>query len=324
MPLEKLKKLKKNLSDHTPSCVLLHHIEALLDEKLFEGDGESLSDDLQKAAEECSRLMWTLNKMCEGKTAPFEVPNTRGQSKDEEWAVARSILSTASDCKTFLGLSSDAAKINYLRRKVWRLKGGPTPAMAYGLKMEGPARLKYENILKGINPTFHIEETGLWKNPKYPMLACSPDGLIKSELELIGVVLLEIKVLFKVFVDPAKFEEHLTRDERNRFYLRRNAQGNLELKENHSYHYQIQMSLDILELNWCHLFVYSETGYALVPVKRDEAFWTEKRIRLIQQHREMIIPEKVLKRTLRHLPPYLLMYSEFHEDPSDDFFLNED
>ena len=79
MPLEKLKKLKKDLSDLTPSCVLLHHIKELLDEKMFEDDGESFSDDIEKAAEECSRLMRTLNKMCEGKSERFEVPNTRGQ-----------------------------------------------------------------------------------------------------------------------------------------------------------------------------------------------------------------------------------------------------
>ena len=165
-----------------------------------------------------------------------------------------------------------------------------------------------------------IEETGLWKNPKYLKLGCSPDGLIKSPLST-EIILLEIKVWMKAHIDPSVFDQYLTDKEKATFYLFRNSMGYIELKNNHSYYYQIQMNLDILELEWCHLLVCSESGHVVVPVRRNLAFWTEKRIRAIAKHRELIIPEKVTKRTLRWLAPLEIMYTEFHENAEDHFFL---
>ncbi|KAK3926337.1 Uromodulin [Frankliniella fusca] len=124
----------------------------------------------------CSKFIWSLNKKCEGMIKPFEVEGTKGQTDPESWSMERSKCSTASDCKTFLGLSSGQAKKNYLRKKNWRLDRVETAAIKYGKEMEGPARKVYAEKIKKVHSPLEVIEAGLWKNPKYPTLACSPDG----------------------------------------------------------------------------------------------------------------------------------------------------
>ena len=77
------------------------------------------------------------------------------------------------------------------------------------------------------------------------------------------------------------------------------------------------MRVDILECQFCHLYVFSDLGHVIVPVEYDPALWTEKRTRAMQRHRELILPEAVLKRTLRHLVPIELKYTALHEDARD-------
>ena len=329
MSLQKLEQLRKRLEEDSPTCLLLFHLEGHLDEmEGTENEVEEIhnNDHLADATVQCSRLRWKLNRDCLGKDRPFEVPNTRNQADDEEWQRQRSFLSTAYDVKTFLGLTSGKAKKNYLRKKVWHRDRYVSKAMKEGKEMEATGRKAYEDLLRTYYSSFKILETGLSRNPKYPQLGCSPDGLIKwpeGLREQEDLMLLEIKWYTKEHVDPAKFEEQLTEDERKRFYLLRLPNGELDLKRNHTYYYPIQMALDIVELEWCHLYVFSASGYAVVPIKYDPTFWNEKRGRTIKRHRELILPEHIFKRTLRHRQTIELMYPEFHEDANDDYFLED-
>ncbi|KAE8742063.1 hypothetical protein FOCC_FOCC012390 [Frankliniella occidentalis] len=320
MSKEKLEKKTSSLEKNIPSSLLLYQLESLTD--LSEEDGDTPSEKIQQAAVACSKFIWSLNKKCEGMLKPFEeVEGTKGQTDSESWSMERSKCSTAFDCKTFLGLSSGQAKKNYLRKKIWRLDRVETAAMKYGKQMEGPARKVYAEKIKKVHSSLEVIEAGLWKNPKYPTLACSPDGFIVST-KLQQPILLEIKCLSKEYIDPKHFEDQMTTDEIKRFYLVRNEEGLIELRKTHAYYYQIQMSL--LELNWCHLMVFSDAGDTIVPVQRDIDFWAEKRERLIKKHRELLVPEHILKRTVRHRHPLELVYPKFHEEPHDNFFSNNE
>jgi len=81
------------------------------------------------------------------------------------------------------------------------------------------------------------------------------------------------------------------------------------------------MSLDVLELEMAHLFVWSESGYVIVEVERDESYFKEKRGRLIAFHRNVLLPEHFTRRALHYLPPLEVLYEPFHEDPDDPYFL---
>lgn len=302
----RLKTFHGALREHLPQSLLMYHLGPLFD------DPESpteVSENMQLAAENAVRRMLAMKAQCEGKTEPFELPGTRGQDTSQRWAQERASRSTASDSKTFLGLTSDRAKRNYLRRKVWQLDAFESEAMRLGKQYEDGARRKYAEFLRSVGDDAEIQLRGTMVNPKYPQLACSPDGIISIPSYLESDILFEAKFLTKDHVNPDKFEEGMTPKESQRFYLRRNSEGVLYLKETHAYYYQIQMSLDILELEWCHLMVYSAAGYTIVPVQRDPNFWHEKRLRLIKRHRQMLLPEFTLRRTLRYLPPLVLEYN---------------
>ncbi|KAK3918866.1 Tyrosine-protein kinase-like otk [Frankliniella fusca] len=353
---EELKEFKEDLEKLTPTCLFLYHLdsgfipstvmdsEVVLDLETNEG--------LLMLTEECSKLLWKLAKKCDGQNRPFEVPNTMGQHTSIIWHQERALCVNPSSAKTFLGLAKDITIIKWMRKKIWLMENFENEAMREGKRLEGTARKKCEAKLKReCNEGYSIIETGLWKNPKYPQMACSPDGLIILAGE--QTKLLEIKVLTMVnysvpipedtnevskkdggvktqdkstnyynfkTINPENFEEEMTKEQRSNFYLKRNKEGEIELKPKHQYNYQIQMSLDILELSECILCVYSTTGCLLVTVKYDPFFWEEKRARLIHKHRELIIPEAILGRTKRWLPPVKIMYSEFHEDPTDNYF----
>lgn len=320
MPLSQLKTFHDELREHLPSSLFLHHLGPLFDEDV---NYNVKSENLQAAAEAATEILDKIKRVCEGKTEPFEIPQTRGQATSDVWYEERKFRSTCSDCKTFLGLTKPRAKVNYLRRKVWGLDRFESEAMRLGKLYEDGARRRYAEFLRGICPQATIQERGLIINPKYPQLACSPDGIIQIPNYLEQDILFEAKFLSKAWVNPDEFEKHLTAKEAKRFYLRHNDDGLLDLKENHSYFYQIQMALDILNLKWCHLMVYSEGGYTIVPVKYDENFWREKRIQIIKRHREMLLPEFSLRRTLRFLEPICLIYHTHflrQEEPTDDLF----
>lgn len=101
-------------------------------------------------------------------------------------------------------------------------------------------------------------------------------------------------------VNPNNFEVEMTKEQRQNFYLKTDNAGRIILKPCHPYHYQIQMSLHICELQ---MLVRSGSEYIVVIVEYDSSFWHEKRLRLKNRHIQMVLPEVVIGRTKRWLEP---------------------
>ncbi|XP_052130805.1 uncharacterized protein LOC127751372 isoform X1 [Frankliniella occidentalis] len=318
---EKLSTFKNQLKEKLPNCLWLYHlVDEQVNENEVENDEEeelnSIMDKLDSVSEKCSRRIWEMNMIKKDLNGPFELPDTRGQANNPNWRKVRSWHVSASASKTLLGLSKDSSKIRFFRKYVWGLDLFLNANMIYGIQHEDIARQKYIEVVgNGVT----VMEVGAFSNAKYPALSCSPDGLVT--IPFVEQVLLEIKVIANPAVDPEHFENYLTKEQQSAFYLRRNAQGKLELKESHAYYSQIQHSLDVMEIEVAHLFVWSESGHALVRVTRNLGYFYERRLRIIALHRSMLLPEHFLQRTLHHLPPIELNYRPFHEDENDDFFM---
>ena len=229
----------------------------------------------------------------------------------------KAIRCTASSCKTPLGLRKESAKIRYLRSNVWFLDKFSTWATRYGIENEPRARQAYLTKMKEKDEDATVIECGLWINPKYPQLGCSPDGILRSPL--LGRILLEIKCLTLTHINPEFFED-MSDDKLRRFYLKRLENGSITLKKTDKYYYQVQMSLDVLELPLAHFFVWSEAGSVVCEIPRDKSFFKEKRLRLIEFHRTIVLQEFFLRRTVRRLPPVQVNYADFHEDENDNYF----
>jgi len=314
---DELEELKRRVLDRRPTSLLLYQLGDITPPC---GDGKPLSATLTWISQKCSRLMWEFNSIRLHHSMPFEVPNTRGQTEAAAWIVERCKRCTSSSAGRVLGLSGDKAQVHFLRQHVWGLDRFQSEAMAYGQQMEPVARNAYMADTHATDPTYEMIETGLWVNPKYPTLACSPDGLLHHPIN--GTILIEVKVITDPAVDPRIFDTDLSGKKLTAFYLRRDPEDRERylLKPTHRYYHQVQMSLDILELDWCHLVVWSERGQVVAAVQRDASFWNEKRLRLIKYQREVILPELLLQRTKRHFPPIRITYPPFHEDERDPFF----
>lgn len=143
--------------------------------------------------------------------------------------------------------------------------------MQYGIDHEDEAREKYTEIMQQ-SEAVQVEEQGVWVNPKYPGLSCSPDGIVGSP-ELQEKILLKIKVICAENVNPKQFEKFMTKEQQQAFYLKRDDCGHIFLRKSHKYYRQIQHSLCVLELETAHLFVWGKGGTLIREVKRDEDYF---------------------------------------------------
>lgn len=144
-------------------------------------------------------------------------------------------------------------------------KGTLTESMRYGLKMEVHAKKALSELLQT-----DIHNVGLVVNAKQPFLACSPDGIIFNDNNLI--LLVEIKCL-------SSRENSIIFDRKNGQsfveYLIVNDTKSPELKKSHIYYTQIQLSLYITRTKICHFFVFSEKDFVLSSISLDEYFLAE-------------------------------------------------
>ncbi|KAK3910032.1 Exonuclease [Frankliniella fusca] len=242
-------------------------------------------------------------KRCE----PFQEEGTENQNQSKDWINKRSILFTASSAKRLCHLTAAGYK-NFLRDNLWLLSEFQgSKATRYGQNKEKKARECYESEMKQSDPSVTVETSGLWRNPQFMEFGCSPDGIVSSKLG--PKKLLEIKCpeMLK-HGDPLNFEKYLNKSQQSRFCLHRSKNGELKLKKNHAYMYQIQMSMGILKLKECDFVVWSPKKIFIQTVQFNWKMWEEICSLLIPLHHRLLVPEYFLKRTPRQLEPCLLQY----------------
>lgn len=128
---------------------------------------------------------------------PSCIPGAESQSESDRLFSERNSRITASVAKeaTTLGVDPRNTQQAERRKRFLRTKWGlakvpQTTAMAFGLKAESEARQEYKLLCPGST----VITTGLWVNPQFAMLGCSPDALVHDPEH--GSGLLEIKVRF--------------------------------------------------------------------------------------------------------------------------------
>ena len=270
----------------------------------------------QALVEKCQEVLKSLEDVCKGMTEPFCLSGTEHQHDSNEWHALRAPRATASEAKALIGLlgkrSTQEGKKNFLLKKIWRQGDiSKLPAVRYGRQNEPNARAAYIADMERRGVTAHVVLAGMWIDPAFPQLSCSPDGIvIYWENGTLQIALLEIKCPLSLKEkDPNKFDEHLTEKQAKNFCLVRSKDGTIKLKKAHRYNFQVQMSMDILQkVTHCQFVVWSSAGTIIFNVPYDQKFWKPKKMQLLQVHRELILPELVLKKTLQGFPPVLLKW----------------
>lgn len=240
----------------------------------------------------------------------MEIAGTQAQSANEEWYSQRFRRLTASECKNVCNIGKlvcdeapEAAvrAYNFIKSNVWRIgnTGFQSYWMRYGIESEPRAIKKYEEQTNA-----KVCQTGLWVNPKFPFLACSPDGLVNDN----GLV--EIKSL-KVFKnnsigDITSGKVTLPKEiVKNQCFTIED--GKCVLREKHTYYYQVQMQLLVTEREFCDFVLYAEEGEVSVErIFRNESLINEILKYLTVLWFRVLAPEIFEMRVPRGMNPFIL------------------
>jgi len=174
--------------------------------------------------------------------------------------------------------------------------------MRYGLASEAKAIGKYETVF-----IVNVRRYGLWVNPKFPFLGCSPDGLVNND------TVVEIKSL-KIFKEYSVESVTSATSVVPKHVLKRQCfvvkDGKCVLKRSHSYNYQCQQILLVTERDYCDFILYAESGPDSVErISRDEPL-IAKILEYIQAlGMRVIAPEIFEMRVPRELLPFILQES---------------
>ena len=234
---------------------------------------------------------------------PIEVPGTEGQSSSAHWRTLRSLHCTASWALKICHFSSTtpASLKTFFRQHLWGLEEITSRACRYGQKHEGTARGAYVKRRED-DPSVQVQTTGLHVHTEYWGLACSLDGRVLSDVS--EPKTLEIKCPYTLRNhDPNNFESVLNKKQLKRFCLERNACGQLVLKEDHPYFYQIQMGMGMTDIKECDLFIWSQHGSILCTIPFNNSTWETIKSALIAFHWDYLVPEYFAMRTPRNLAP---------------------
>ncbi|XP_034245685.1 uncharacterized protein LOC117647825 [Thrips palmi] len=225
----------------------------------------------------------------------FEFMDTVGQGDNSKWLAARGLRLTASITYKVLHFEQEKAKRSFLRQHLWGLKNdkeetgeksdtGTPPAIAHGKAYEKKGVQSTCSIGKYLTALFLLMTSIL-------RLQCSsPSG---------NQVPFQPKI-----VVPENYEDVLTAKQKSSFCLRKNLNGDIVLKEEHSYYYQVQFSLGILGLEDADFVIYTLKGILVIPIQFDPNWWNEKADKLKKIHHKLIAPEYFLMRTPRNLLPF--------------------
>ena len=178
--------------------------------------------------------------------------------------------------------------------------------MRYGLASEAKAIEKYERAFN-----VKVRRCGLWVNPKFPFLGCSPDGLVDDDtvVEIKALKLLKEYSVEQITSATSVVPKHVLK--RQCFVVK---DGKCVLQRSHSYYYQCQHILLVTERKSCVFILYAESGPDSVEkITRDEALIT-KILEYIQAlWMRVIAPEIFEMRAPRDLLPFILPESPSSE-----------
>ncbi|KAK4887438.1 hypothetical protein RN001_003709 [Aquatica leii] len=171
--------------------------------------------------------------------------DTRGQHENPRWQELRKDCLTASNFGVVVKRRTSTSCHNLIKR------------LLYSQEIhENVAIQKYENQFN-----VKIEKCGLFIDSNN-FLGASPDGLIGTN----GLV--EIKCLPSIGVNPIKDSATST----TCFEIK---DGNVQLKKNHNYYFQVQGQLNITGREYCDFVIFTENDFHVEKMFVDRHFWQE-------------------------------------------------
>ena len=136
-------------------------------------------------------------------------------------------------------------------------------ATEWGITNEPIARKMYEGIYQSKHRNFSVVEPGFYIASSHQFIGASPDGLVDCSCHDPG--LLEIKCPWSMrnltVEDMAKQSQSC---------LQTDESGNISLKRNHTYFYQVQCQMFCTNRKWCDFLVCTAKNHFVETIWYDQ------------------------------------------------------
>ncbi|CAI6371889.1 unnamed protein product [Macrosiphum euphorbiae] len=249
----RLSLFNKQITDKSPGMYTKNNIK-----KKYEDYGNVLhdpfSDLTESQIEEYKREYLDKLSLSKSEIKMLEI-RTR-QHQCEEWYIERKKRLTASIFGKVCKMRDKTSRAKTVENILFGTFTG-NAATRYGIANEIIAKEQLEDLLKQ-----KILPVGLMVDNSMPFIAASPDGILDDES------LVEIKC-------PASANELAPEDaiQNNKIKCCSIKDGQLYLKRNDNYYYQVQGQLQISQKTYCYFCVWTPKGLMYEKIKRDNDFW---------------------------------------------------
>ncbi|KAB0790599.1 hypothetical protein PPYR_14993 [Photinus pyralis] len=217
------------------------------------------------------------------KEIPIDIQRlTIGQSNNPLWKVMRLKRLTASNFGKVAKLRPTTSTANIVKALLYQGDWGNT-ATQYGNENEQRAIQDFE-LITGLK----VSPCGLFIDENNSFLAASPDGLVSDE------ALLEVKCPYN-----ARFSTPEEATKNGTIKCLTLSNGDLHLKENHDYMYQIQGQMQICQKKICYFVVWTPQQTFDQEIVKDDTFWAKMVPKLTAFYELALLPELIDSRKSR-------------------------
>ncbi|KAI4468024.1 exonuclease phage-type/recb c-terminal domain-containing protein [Holotrichia oblita] len=159
-----------------------------------------------------------------------------------------------------------------------------TKATIWGTTHEKDGLAAYHAYSSPMHEGLRLEQVGLCLSPTYMQYGASPDSMVTCECCGTGCVEVKCPYLLK----------HMTIEEFANLKsscLEKSESGELCMKKDVSYYYQVQMQMAITGVGFCDFAIWGPNELYLERVLFDEDFWASESSKAIEFHSKVIMPE---------------------------------
>lgn len=200
---------------------------------------------------------------------------TKDQRNNEIWMLERRKRLTASNFGRIVKLLDKTNRANVVKDLLYSTFKGNIYT-EYGQQNEHIAIRCFEQITGK-----KVEKSGLVVHKSYPYLAASPDGIIVQENAII-----EVKCPYKA--RESSVEEACQRKE---ITFATFEEGQLKLKKEDKFYYQVQGQLHVTGAICCYFVVWTPKGIAFQVIEKDEDCWERMFPKLKTFYFDHMLPE---------------------------------
>ena len=222
---------------------------------------------------------------------------TMGQADNENWHQMRSCKLTAS--KYGLILNWKKRPVENILRELLYLDISNIPAVQHGRMNEGKAVELYARKAEENGRFLQVVETGLHvcTQPGFGYLAASPDRIVVDR-KTNKMFLLEVKCLYDKSDDLLSTVRELAHKRGSKFYCYFDKKGNLQLKRNSNYFYQVMGQLGILEMDYCEFVMNYKSDTYIIPIRFEQRVWDDMKSKLRHFYINCFLPELNSRRVM--------------------------